>query len=313
MARTPMKSKKAVTTNARIPILPLMSVLLGAFLFSAKGIMIKLAFPYGISADELQFWRQIFALPFFALIWIKTWPSARPKLQHRDLWKLPLLGFMGYYIASWLDFLGLQYVSAGLERMVIYLYPTFVLVLGFIFKKGRVELSSWLSMILAYAGILSFYTGDVDLHGELSHLGVLYCVGSALLFAIFLVVGESLVKRFGSLWYTSTCMIFATLGTSLHQIVLHGLPSIDHPLGLWLLALAIGTFGTVVPSLCLYWGISQIGAAKASITAMVGPVSTLLIGWLFLGETIGWAETFGTVLILLGVAGLSKPVKNVQN
>lgn len=284
---------------------PLASVLLGAFLFSAKGIMIKMAFPYGISADELQFWRQIFALPFFMLIWIYSLAQARPKLEAADGWKLPMLGFMGYYFASWLDFLGLQYVSAGMERMLIYLYPTFVLILAYVFGRQKISLSSWGAMALAYAGILCFYGGDADVHGEHALLGVFYCVGSALLFAVFLHLGESVVRRLGSLWYTSTCMIFATLGTSLHQYLLHGPPHFDHPWQVWTLALAIGTFGTVLPSLCLYWGISKIGAAKASITAMVGPVSTLFISWLFLGETVGFAEGLGTALILLGVAGLS--------
>lgn len=300
-----MPSKKDATINAKVHYLALGSVLLGAFLFSAKGIMIKMAYPFGISADELQFWRQIFALPFFVLIWLFSLGRAKQSLHVRDYWKLPLLGFMGYYFASWLDFLGLQYVSAGMERMLIYLYPTFVLLLGFLFSKKKISLQAWLSLGFAYAGIGFFYSGDLDVHGSMGLIGAMYCIGSALLFALFLHLGEPLVKRLGSLWYTSTCMIFATIGTSLHQLFLHGLPSVQHPWALWLLALCIGTMGTVVPSLCLYWGISKIGAARASITAMVGPVSTLGISWLFLGETIGLEESIGTVLILLGVAGLS--------
>ena len=272
----------------------------GSIAFSGKAIIVKLAYRHGVDAVTLIMYRMLFALPLFlALAW---WASrGKAALTGKDWLGIVGLGFTGYYLASFLDFWGLQYVSASLERLILYLNPTLVLVLGWFIYKRRISGLQALAMAVSYAGVLLVFGHEAGFQGPNAVLGALLVFGSAISYAIYLVYSGELVKRLGSLRLVGLATSVACGLCLLQFVILRPLSAADvAPEVIWL-SLLNATLCTFAPVLMVMMAIERIGAGLAAQTGMIGPMSTIAMGVLILDEPFnGWIVA-GTVLVLSGV------------
>jgi drug/metabolite transporter (DMT)-like permease len=272
----------------------------GSIAFSGKAIIVKLAYRHGVDAVTLIMYRMLFALPLFlALAW---WASrGKAALTGKDWLGIVGLGFTGYYLASFLDFWGLQYVSASLERLILYLNPTLVLVLGWFIYKRRISSLQALAMAVSYCGVLLVFGHEAGFQGPNAVLGALLVFGSAISYAIYLVYSGELVKRLGSLRLVGLATSVACALCLLQFVVLRPLSAAEvAPEVIWL-SLLNATLCTFAPVLMVMMAIERIGAGLAAQTGMIGPMSTIAMGVLILDEPFnGWIVA-GTVLVLAGV------------
>jgi len=278
---------------------------IGAIGFSGKAIIVKLAYRHGVDAVTLIMYRMLFALPLFlALAW---WASHRPggdkpaPLTRRDWMGVIGLGFTGYYLASFLDFWGLQYVSASLERLILYLNPTIVLVLGWVLYRRRITGVQALAMLVSYAGVLLVFGHEVGAQGPNAALGALLVFLSAVSYAVYLVYSGELVKRLGSLRLVGLASTVACVLCIAQFLVLRPLGAMAvAPEVIWLSVLN-ATLCTFAPVLFVMMGVERIGAGLAAQTGMIGPLSTIIMGVLILDESFNRWIIAGTVLVLGGV------------
>jgi len=273
---------------------------LGAIAFSGKAIIVKLAYRYGVDAVTLIMYRMWFALPIFAVM---AWWSSRgkPALTRRDWLGVLGLGFSGYYLASFLDFAGLAFISASLERLILYLNPTLVLILGLVLYQRRITRFQALGMGISYLGVLLVFGHEISLAGADAALGAALVFGSAVSYALYLSFSGELVKRLGSLRLVGLATLVAC-GLCIAQfLLLRPLSAaVVAPEVIWL-SILNATVCTAAPVLMVMMAIERIGASLAAQTGMVGPMSTIAMGALLLGEPFtGWVAA-GTVLVILGI------------
>ncbi len=292
--------------------LALTLAVVGAVLFAAKGVLAKLLYREGIDATTLLGLRMLLSVPFFAAMAAYTWRD-EPQLVRGDALKIAGLGFIGYYLSSYLSFLGLEYVSVGLERLILFLNPTVVLLLGMVLYQRRVSGQQWLSMALAYAGIVLVFWNDTHVIGAPTSqiaLGAAIVFTSALTYGFYLLQSGEVVKRYGSLRLVALAMMVSTVYTAIHYVLF----SPHHALGhlfvqtptVWGLSLINAVFCTVVPVTLLMVAVSRLGAATAAQAGMVGPVATIFLGYVFLGEAITALQIAGTALVMAGMVVLGK-------
>jgi drug/metabolite transporter (DMT)-like permease len=275
--------------------------LLGSVAFSGKAIIVKLAYRYGVDAVTLIMLRMLFALPLFvALAW---WAGrGKPALGARDRWAVLGLGFCGYYLSSFLDFAGLQYISASFERLILYLNPTLVLLLGLLVFKRRVSTRQWVAMGLSYLGVLLVFGREWSAEGAQAGLGAVLVFASAITYAIYLVASGEVVKRLGSLRLTGLATSVACVLCILQYLLLKpwdsALAVAPQVVSLSVLNAVLCTFA---PVLMVMMAIERIGPALTAQAGMIGPMSTIAMGVLLLGEPFtGWVVV-GTALVLGGV------------
>ncbi len=272
----------------------------GSIAFSGKAIIVKLAYRHGVDAVTLIMYRMLFALPLFlALAW---WAGrGKPALTRRDLFAVAGLGFSGYYLASYLDFAGLQYISASLERLILYLNPTLVLLLGVLFFGQRVRPRQLLALAISYAGVLLVFGHELEFSGAHAGLGAALVFGSAVSYAVYLAASGNEVKRLGALRLTGWATSVAC-GLCIAQfLLLRPLSAaVVAPEVLWL-SLLNATLCTFAPVLMVMLAIERVGATVTAQTGMIGPVSTLLLGVLILGEPFNAWIAAGTMAVLAGV------------
>lgn len=274
--------------------------LAGAVLFSAKAVIVKLAYRHGVDAVTLIMYRMLFALPLFlALAW---WAGrGRPALTARDWRVVTGLGFSGYYLASFLDFLGLQYISASFERLILYLNPTLVLALSALLHRRTVTRAQLTALAVSYAGVLIVFGHEAGFSGRDAPLGAALVFASALSYAVYLVASGEEVRRLGALRLTGLASSVAC-GLCIAQFVL--LRPLEAawvaPPVLWL-SLLNATACTFAPVLLMMMAIERVGATLAAQAGMVGPLSTLALGVWILGEPLNAWIGAGTVLVLAGV------------
>ncbi len=277
--------------------------LAGAITFSGKAIIVKLSYRYGVDAVTVIMVRMLWSLPMFmALAWWSsrsTHAKANP-LHWRDAPIIIALGVLGYYLASFLDFLGLQPITASLERLILYLNPTLVLLLSALIYKHRIRPVRALAMVISYAGVLVVFGHEVSLAGPDVVTGALFVLGSALSYALYLMFSGEVVQRIGSMrlvgWASSVACVCCLAQFALLRPLDTVIPS-----EVWWLGLLNATLCTVAPVLMVMLAIERIGAALTSQTGMVGPLSTLTLGVWVLGEPLNAWIGLGTVLVLGGV------------
>lgn len=272
----------------------------GSIAFSGKAIIVKLAYRYGVDAVTLIMYRMIFALPLFLLL---TWHAGRgkPPLTARD-WRTVIgLGFAGYYLASFLDFLGLQYISAGLERLILYLNPTLVLFVSMLLFGTRPTRRQLAALALSYCGVVVVFAHEVSLAGADVVLGALLVFGSAVSYAVYLCYSGAEVKRLGAIRLTGLASSVACVLCIAQFFVLRPVSAMAvAPEVIWL-SIANATVCTVAPVLMVMMAIERVGATVTAQAGMVGPLSTIAMGVLLLGEPFtGWVVT-GSVLVLGGI------------
>jgi drug/metabolite transporter (DMT)-like permease len=278
----------------------------GATAFSGKAIIVKLAYRYGVDAVTVIMLRMLFALPLFLLL--AVWAGrGRPALTRRDWRAVVLLGFSGYYLASYLDFLGLQYVSASLERLVLYLNPTLVLLLGWLLFGRRTSRRQWIAMGVSYAGVLVAFGQEAQFAGTQAGLGLLLVLGSALSYALYLTYSGEEVRRLGALRLTGLATSVACGLCIAQYLLLRPVAALaDLAPAVWWLSLLNATACTFAPVLMVMMAIERIGPGATAQTGMIGPMSTIAMGVLILGEPFTPGVVLGTVLVLAGVALLNR-------
>ncbi|MBI5259987.1 MAG: DMT family transporter [Burkholderiales bacterium] len=272
----------------------------GAIAFSGKAIIVKLAYRHGVDAVVLLMYRMLFALPLFVLL--AWWAGrGRPPLSWRDRGVVAGLGFSGYYLSSYLDFEGLQHISASLERLILYLTPTVVLVIGWLRHGQRASGRQGVAMGISYAGVLLVFGHELALDRPQVALGATLVLASTLSYALYLSFSGEVVQRIGAARLTGQATTVACLLCIGQFLLLRPVADALVPapvIGLSLLNAALCTFA---PVLMVMLAIERLGPALTSQIGMVGPVSTILMGVLILGEPFtAWVAT-GTLGVLAGV------------
>lgn len=286
----------------------------GAVAFSAKAIIVKLAYRHGVDAITLIMMRMLFALPFFLFI---AWWTGRPRrgvapvaLTRKDKLGVLGLGITGYYLASFLDFAGLAYISASLERLILYLNPTLVLLLGWALYGKPIRRNQLVGMAISYAGVLVVFGHEAQLTGANVGIGTALVFLSAVSYAIYLSYSGELVLRLGSLRLVGLATSVACACCIAQFVLMRPLAAAFTvaPEVVWLSILnAVGC--TVIPVLLVMMAIERIGSGLASQVGMVGPMSTITMGVFLLGEPFTQWVVAGTVLVLIGIYVCSRPPK----
>ncbi|MET3132562.1 drug/metabolite transporter (DMT)-like permease [Oxalobacteraceae bacterium GrIS 1.11] len=277
----------------------------GAVLFSTKAVVAKLLYRYHIDAVTLIAFRMLFSLPIFAAVALWKMRTEAP-LAPADRWRLVGLGLVGYYLSSFLDFLGLQYISVGLERLILFMTPTFVLLITTVFLKQHIRRMQWLALAASYGGIVLVFVHDLRGGGDNVVLGSLLVLGSASSYAVYLLGSGELVKRIGSLRLVSYAMCVSSVACVGQFFALRPAALLIQPMPVYGLSLINGIFCTVMPVFMTMTAVARIGAATASQAGMIGPVSTLFLGALILNEAISGWQLAGTGMVLAGIYLLSK-------
>ena len=280
--------------------------MLGAIAFSGKAIIVKLAYQHGVDSVTFLMLRMLLAFPFFvAMAWWsgRAQSHAKPmRLSTKDKIGIVWLGFTGYYLASFLDFSGLAYISASLERLILYLNPTLVLILGVLLYRRPIGRLQWVGLAISYSGVLIVCGHELQLTGNDVGLGVALVFGSAVSYALYLSYSGELVQRLGALRLVGLASCVACV-LCLLQFALMRPMSLVWTLdaSVWWLSLLNATACTVVPVVLVMLAIERLGAGLAAQVGMVGPMSTLAMAALILGEPLTPWVLVGTAAVMVGV------------
>ncbi len=300
-------------TQASLPLTPQQRLLaaafifLGALLFSTKAIFVKLAYQYGVDSISLLTLRMVFALPFFLLtarLSRRSRSTRQP--QGREWWAIIALGISGYYLASMFDFLGLRYISAGMERLILFSYPTLVLFIGAQWFGHAIRRPQWIALALTYAGIaLAFVQGAQLEGGPTFWLGAALIFGSALTYAVYIAGSGQLLPLIGTFRFTSYAMLVSCTCIIIHHGLVYHWRLFHFAWPVYAYGLAMAVLATVTASFLVSEGIRRIGASNAAIIGSIGPISTIILAHFFLGESFGWLQWLGTLLVIGGVVLIS--------
>jgi len=286
----------------------------GAILFSAKAILAKLQYRYGVDSLQVLALRMAFSLPLFAALGVREHGRARARgalPTRRDWGLIAVLGVLGYYLSSLLDFWGLEYVPVSLERLILFLNPTIVLLIGLFAFKRRVAAREWTALAVSYAGVVLVMVENLRVEGEHVLFGSALVLGAAVSYALYLAMSGELIKRLGSLQLVAWAMIVSTAAVLIHYLIarppsaLFGLPW-----QVYALAAANAVFCTFLPVTFTMAAVGRLGAGTAAQFSVIGPVSLVFLGAWVLGEKITAIQLIGTAVVLGGVWLLSRPGAN---
>jgi drug/metabolite transporter (DMT)-like permease len=274
----------------------------GVIAFSVRPLLIKLAYAYTADPVTLLALRMVFSLPFFiaAAIWAGRSGGTAAPLRPRDFVTIGVLGFLGYYLASFLDFLGLQYVSAGLGRLILFLYPTVVVMLSAIFLGKPVRGREAVALGLSYLGIGLVLSGSIGENPSLP-LGAALIFAGAVMYAVYLVAGSHVIQRVGSLRFSAYALTAASAFALAQFAALRPLSALDLPVEVYVLAFIMATASTVLPVFMTSEALRRLGANHVAMLGALGPVSTVLLGWIGLDEVLTPLQILGAMLVLGGV------------
>ncbi len=289
------------TSSARLAVGGVGLAAIGAIAASGKAIIVKLGLRHGVDATTLLALRMAMALPLFLLL--AWWSSRRAApLSWADRGRIAWLGFTGYYLSSWLDFQGLQYISVTLERLILYLNPTLVLLIHVVLTRQRPGRWQLVALALSYAGVLVAFGHDLQREGGQIILGSLLVLGSAISYALYLFGSGQIVARIGAVRLTAQASCVACALVLLHFGLTHPWPVLwQAPRAVHWLSLINATACTVLPVLAIMLAVKRIGSSLAAQVGMLGPVSTIVMSLWLLDEPMGPAQIAGTVLVLCGV------------
>ena len=285
--------------------------LLGAICFSTKAIFVKLAYrDTGIEAVPLLALRMIFALPFFVIsAFISSGRTGNIKFTTGQWFYISAMGCLGYYVSSLLDFIGLQYVSAGIERLILFIYPTLVLLISSLIFKVKIMPYQWFAVLVTYAGLLLAFFGEINFEGAYSrdfYYGSAMIFGCAVTYALYIVGSGKIIPVVGAAKFNSYAMSFACIGVLLHYYFTSNQSLVGFPALVYAYTLSMALLSTVIPTYLITEGIKRIGSDNAAIAGSVGPVSTIIQANIFLHEPVFALQVAGTGLILVGVLLISR-------
>ncbi len=278
-------------------------VLVASFCFAIKGVFIKIAYQHGADTITILALRMIFSMPFFAFVTARLALKSGGLNLTRNQWSWVLgLGILGYYGASFLDFESLNYISAALERILLFVYPTFVLFINAIFRKKPVTKLQWFALLLTYTGIFMAFVQNIDsVQQKNIMLGAFWVISSGVVYAIYLVGNDKIISQIGAEKFTALSMLAATLPTLLHCFATNRLQIWHHDIEVYQIGFLLATVATVFPTFVISEGIKRIGSSNTSIIASIGPVFTIILATTILDEIITPIQIIGTGLVLLGV------------
>ncbi len=297
-------------------LLGLAIAFLGSVLFSTKAIIIKKAFAdTGVSAVTLLALRMLFSLPFYlAAAFISSRHKDNEKFTTTDWMLVSVVGLLGYYVSSLFDFLGLQYVSAGIERLILFFYPTFAIFLNAWLFKTKVTRNQKIALALTYTGIAIAYFGELQSAENNPNFifGSMLVFICAITYSLYIVGSGRLIPKVGASKFTAYAMLAATVGVLAHFFVVSGVSDVEWSTGLTIYGLMIAIISTVIPSFLLSIGMKRIGSNNTAIVTSIGPVSTILQAHLILGEKIFTEQIIGTILVVAGVFLIGWKAKNKE-
>jgi drug/metabolite transporter (DMT)-like permease len=282
----------------------------GSMLFAMKGILIKLAYGTGnaiaVDAVTLLAIRMCFAMPVYVAIGAASWRDhargGTPLPAGRLVLLAATVGLLGYYLSSYLDFQGLVYLSAQFERLILYTYPVFVMILGALFFGGRLTRLGVMALVVSYSGIATIFLDGGSGQGEHVALGVALVLGSAFTFALYQLLAKSLITRIGSRMFTCIAMTSASIGVLTHFFASRGISALlTLPSHIVLIGGLLGIFATVLPSFMVNAALGRIGAEAVATIGTISPVATIAMAILILGEPFTPTDALGTVLVIAGV------------
>lgn len=280
--------------------------LIAALGFSMKAIFVKLAYPYGVDAITLMALRMGFALPVFLWVGLREGRDGH-RLAAGDWARLALLGCLGYYGSSIMDFMGLQYISAGLERLILFTYPTLIILIGVLFQGRAFSWRQGVALALCYGGIGFAFAHDLG-QGERQgvFIGAALVFGSSVSYALYLSGSAGMIARLGTMRFTALAMLVSSGVTLLHFLGTHPVSAFAQPLPVYGWGFAMAAFSTVVPVFAQSGAIRHIGAGHSALVGMVGPLMTIGFGWWLLGEAISLPQLMGAALVVAGIVIVSR-------
>jgi drug/metabolite transporter (DMT)-like permease len=278
----------------------------GVICFSLRPILIKLAYAYVVDPVTLLALRMTFAVPFFlaAAFWVRGRASARP-LARREIASVVVLGLLSYYLSSFLDFLGLQYISAGLGRLLQFIYPTVVVILSALFLGKRATRRDVIALVVTYSGLLLVFWQAIGGEQRDLFLGAALVLASATCYAVYLVAGTEVIARVGSVRFTAYAMIVASIACAAQFFLLRPLSALNVPTAVYGLSFAMAVVSTVIPGFMVSEALRRIGANKVAIIGALGPVTAIVLGYLGLDEIMTPLQIAGAALVLVGVVVIS--------
>lgn len=275
--------------------------------FSAKAIFVKLAYLVTpVDAITLLALRMAFSVPVF--IGVALWSAQQQHtraLNRHDFLLILGLGFIGYYVSSLLDFMGLKYLSAGLERLILFLYPTMTVLLSAVLFKHPITRKHVLALVISYAGIGLVFADDLGHQSPNMLLGASLVFASTLSYSVYLVGASHAINKIGTIRFTALAMIVASAITLTHFATTHDFSALQLPGRVYALAAAMAIFSTVLPVFMLSAAIRLINPGRTALIGSSGPVATIFMAYLLLGETIGSLQIIGSLLVLSGVLLIS--------
>lgn len=277
-------------------------ILLGAACFSTKAIFVKLCLSHGVDGITALMFRMLFALPYYLGVLIFSPAVKYQNIKSAPWGKLLGIGLVGYYLASLFDFLGLQYIQANLERLIVFVYPTLVLILGAWLFKRVITRQQLIAVGITYTGIIiACMSQDFELTGKSVGLGIFYIFMSALTYAFYLVYSDDLIKQMGTIAFNCLSMLISTMAVLTHFGILYGFKLTGYDWEVYMYGALMGIIATVIPTLSLTKGISLIGSSNAAILSTFGPVATILMSYFILHEPFSFVQGIGTIFVLAGV------------
>lgn len=287
-------------------ILGVILAVLGVVLFSAKAVMVKMAYQYDIDVLSLLLLRMLFALPIYVgIAFIRKPKDSGTMTSSVYLWIVGL-GVIGYYLASLFDFMGLQYIKASLERIILFIYPTIVVLISWLFLKSKISKRQIIAILLTYTGIIVAFSLELKMEGQGVWIGAGLIFLSAVTYASYIAGSGWLIPKIGATVFTSYAMIVSCGCVLIHYAMTGDFDLANYPAEIYGLGFAMAVLSTVIPSYLVSWSIKIIGAPSFAIVASLGPISTILLASYFLGERMHWLQWIGTVLVLVGVFYVSK-------
>jgi len=284
-------------------------LLLGATLFSTKGIIVKLLYRSSdIDALSMLALRMLFATPVYIIIYLfrKKKGTEDYQLTKRDWLSIAVIGILGYHVASWLDLMGLQYISASIERLIFFCFPTLVILILFFFYREPITKNIIIALLLTYLGIAIAFMDEAGMSNHRNFpLGLLLVGLTALSYAIYVVLSGQLLPKIGTLRYTCIGMGGAGIAVLLHHLLSGGGSLFNFEPQVYAYLLFMALISTVLPSFMLTEGIRIIGASRSSILLSIGPIATLIMAKYLLGENFGIPQLLGTLLVIAGITYLS--------
>ncbi|CAM1368280.1 DMT family transporter [Tenacibaculum xiamenense] len=282
--------------------------IIGVIMFSSKAVMVKLAYQYNVTSMHLLLFRMLFSLPFYLgiLFYLIKINKKKVNVRTKDYLWLFFFGFIGYYLASYFDFLGLQYINASLERIILFVYPTLVLLINRLFFKKEITKRQIAAIVLTYLGvIIAFGNQDQVFEYEVILGGVLVFL-SALTYASYIVGSGWLIPKFGVLMFTSYAMVVSTICVATHYLITDASAIFIYPNDVYYLGFAMAIIATLIPSFLVSYAIEIIGASNFSILGSIGPFSTIILAVIFLKEDINIYQIVGAIIVVFGIRIVTK-------